>query len=189
MSLPHALLTALAERPGSGLELAQRFDKSIGHFWSASHQQIYRELARLRAANLIDAEELPESRGQKKILRILPAGRSELKRWLGESDTGAMLKDSLMVRIRAEAALGSGDLIGVLKRRLQCHSDKLAQYEEIAQRDFSQPPTSRSSALHALILRSGLRHEQFWIDALNDAIEVMSDFENSDQAPSASGNL
>ena len=47
MSLPHALLTSLAERPGSGSELAGRFDRSIGYFWQATHQQIYRELARL----------------------------------------------------------------------------------------------------------------------------------------------
>ena len=47
MSLPHAILTALLEKPSSGLELARRFDKSIGYFWSATHQQIYRELAKL----------------------------------------------------------------------------------------------------------------------------------------------
>jgi len=47
MSLPHALLTALVERPGSGSELAGRFDRSIAYFWQATHQQIYRELARL----------------------------------------------------------------------------------------------------------------------------------------------
>lgn len=47
MSLPHAILTALLEKPSSGLELTRRFDKSIGYFWSATHQQIYRELGRL----------------------------------------------------------------------------------------------------------------------------------------------
>jgi hypothetical protein len=43
MSLPHALLTALVEHPCSGSELAERFDRSIGYFWNATHQQIYRE--------------------------------------------------------------------------------------------------------------------------------------------------
>ncbi|MFZ4189794.1 PadR family transcriptional regulator, partial [Streptomyces pseudogriseolus] len=47
MSLPHAILTALLEKPSSGLELTRRFDRSIGYFWSATHQQIYRELGRL----------------------------------------------------------------------------------------------------------------------------------------------
>jgi len=46
MPLDHALLVALSERPASGLELARRFDRSIGYFWHASHQQIYRPRVR-----------------------------------------------------------------------------------------------------------------------------------------------
>ena len=46
MSLAHAVLTSLIEKSSSGYELARRFDKSIGYFWHATHQQIYRELAR-----------------------------------------------------------------------------------------------------------------------------------------------
>ncbi|MFX4748000.1 hypothetical protein ABTB74_18915, partial [Acinetobacter baumannii] len=44
MSLPHVLLTSLLERPSTGFELARRFDRSMGFFWNATHQQIYREL-------------------------------------------------------------------------------------------------------------------------------------------------
>ena len=55
MSLPHAILTALLEKPSSGLELTRRFDRSIGYFWSATHQQIYRELGRLEAEGHIRA--------------------------------------------------------------------------------------------------------------------------------------
>ena len=57
MSLKFAILTSLIEREGSGIELARRFDKSIGFFWPATHQQIYRELDRLATADLIS--ELP----------------------------------------------------------------------------------------------------------------------------------
>ncbi|MGA7054394.1 MAG: PadR family transcriptional regulator, partial [Mycobacterium sp.] len=42
MALPHAILVSLCERDGSGYELARRFDRSIGYFWAATHQQIYR---------------------------------------------------------------------------------------------------------------------------------------------------
>ena len=53
MSLKFAILTSLTERSGSGIELARRFDKSIGYFWPATHQQIYRELDRLATDGLI----------------------------------------------------------------------------------------------------------------------------------------
>ena len=44
MALNHALLSALAEAPGTGAELVKRFDQTYGHFWASTHQQIYREL-------------------------------------------------------------------------------------------------------------------------------------------------
>jgi DNA-binding PadR family transcriptional regulator len=44
VALPHAILVSLCEQSGSGYELAHRFDRSIGYFWSATHQQIYRTL-------------------------------------------------------------------------------------------------------------------------------------------------
>ena len=37
MALEHALLVALSERPASGLELTQRFERSLGFFWHASY--------------------------------------------------------------------------------------------------------------------------------------------------------
>ena len=90
MSLPHALLTALIERPSSGSDLAARFDRSIGYFWNATHQQIYRELARLETAGLI--ESLPEQsgRGRKRAYRILEPGRAELERWVSEGEAAPL---------------------------------------------------------------------------------------------------
>ena len=69
MSLPHAILTALLEKPSSGLELTRRFDRSIGYFWSATHQQIYRELGKLEAGDT-SARCPPSSR---------PAGRRRVR--------------------------------------------------------------------------------------------------------------
>src|SRR5256885_9851741 len=69
MSLPHALLTALVEHPCSGSELAERFDRSIGYFWNATHQQIYRELARLEEAQWIEALPAESGRGRKRQYR------------------------------------------------------------------------------------------------------------------------
>ena len=56
MALEHAILVSLLEQPGSGYELARRFDRSIGRFWTATHQQIYRVLGRMGADGWIAAE-------------------------------------------------------------------------------------------------------------------------------------
>ena len=139
MSLPHAILTALLEKPSSGLELTRRFDKSIGYFWSATHQQIYRELGKLEAGGLIRAlpTEQP-ARGQKKEYEVLPAGREELARWVGASQDPKPVRDPLLLRLRAAGVVGSRGLGAELRRHLALHRRQLAEYEEIEERDF--PP-------------------------------------------------
>ena len=175
MSLPHALLTALAERTNSGSELAARFDKSIGYFWQATHQQIYRELARLEEAGFI--ESLPEesTRGRKRAYRLLPSGRKELKRWIVQPHEPAGMRDELMVRLRAEAAIGPTGLDKQIRHRLALHEEKLALYRQIEARDFpadrSQP---RESALQHLVLKAGIRFEENWIEFLNEALAVLA---------------
>ncbi|EMY32485.1 putative PadR family transcriptional regulator, partial [Arthrobacter crystallopoietes BAB-32] len=71
MSLPHAILTALLEKPGSGAELTRRFDRSFGFFWPATHQQIYRELAKLERDGLVSSAGRDGSRGRAKDYRVL----------------------------------------------------------------------------------------------------------------------
>src|SRR5258708_5234067 len=107
MSLPHALLTALVEHPCSGSELPERFDRSIGYFGNAPHQQIYRELARREEAKGTEALPAESGRGRKRQYRILPTGRKELKRWVAEQEDPKPLREEWMVRLRAEAVVRS----------------------------------------------------------------------------------
>src|SRR5439155_1031826 len=108
MSLPHAILTALLEKPSSGLELTRRFDKSIGYFWSATHQQIYRELGKLERDGLIRAlpSQVP-TRGQKKEYEVLPEGRAELSRWTAMPQDPRVLREPLFLRLRAAGVVGT----------------------------------------------------------------------------------
>jgi DNA-binding PadR family transcriptional regulator len=174
MSLPHALLTALAERPGSGSELASRFDRSIGYFWHATHQQIYRELGRLEAAGWVQSLPAEASRGRKRAYRILPAGRKELKRWVGLREDPKPLRDELMVRLRAEAAIGPSGLASELERRLALHVEKLALYRRIEQRDFSARTDTRETRLQHLVLKAGILHESLWVDLSREALRVLA---------------
>src|SRR5438309_10261449 len=102
MALEHALLVSLIERAGSGYELARRFDKSIGFFWSATHQQIYRVLKRMEEYGWVTGEAVAqEGRPDKKVYTVSPAGREELARWIAEpaADMGT-LRSELGVKIR-----------------------------------------------------------------------------------------
>ena len=162
MSLDHAVLTSLIEKSSSGYDLARRFDKSIGYFWHATHQQIYRELARMETAGWIESSSAPDAgRTRKREYRLLPAGRAELARWAREPSPPMDLRDEFMVKLRADAALGEVDLRDELQRHITLHHEKLEHYRAIEQRDFPQDkPLSRHARIQHMILKKGILYEQ-----------------------------
>ncbi|MFE2293834.1 PadR family transcriptional regulator [Streptomyces sp. NPDC059452] len=171
MSLPHAILTALLEKPSSGLELTRRFDRSIGYFWSSTHQQIYRELGKLEQAGRIRA--LPTAapaRGQKKEYEVLPAGREELAAWVAIPEDPRPVRDPLLLRMRAAAVVGVNGMGAELRRHLALHERQLAEYQGIEERDFTPAPTTDEGRLRYLVLRGGIDLETFWIGWLTRAI-------------------
>ncbi|MGI5472552.1 PadR family transcriptional regulator [Streptomyces sp. CA-132043] len=171
MSLPHAILTALLEKPSSGLELTRRFDRSIRYFWSATHQQIYRDLRKLEEAGLIHA--LPQaqpSRGQKREYEVLPAGREALTAWVAERQEPRAMRDPLLLRLRAAAVVGTAGLAEEFERHLALHERQLAEYHEIEARDFPPERTAEPDRLQHLVLRAGIAQETFWVQWLTESL-------------------
>ncbi len=169
MSLPHALLTSLLEKPCSGYELARRFDKSIGFFWHATHQQIYRELAKMEEAGWVSSVEVEGGRAGKKEFAVLDAGRAALLAWLHTPSEPLHLRDGLMVRLRASAVTGEAGMPEELQRRLALHEEQLAVYHAIEQRDF-QGTLSKEARLQYLILKAGIAYEEGRISWTREAI-------------------
>ncbi|MFF3615274.1 PadR family transcriptional regulator [Streptomyces sp. NPDC002580] len=171
MSLPHAILVALLEKPSSGLELTRRFDKSIGYFWSATHQQIYRELGKLEGEGYIRALAPQQpARGQKKSYEVLPAGRAELARWTAVSTDPKPLRDTMLLRLRAAAVVGTEGIEADLRRHLDLHRSQLAEYEAIQERDFPPGKDTPEDRLRHLVLRAGIDLETFWTQWLTHAL-------------------
>lgn len=173
MSLPHALLTALLEQPSSGSDLAGRFDRSIGYFWQATHQQIYRELGRLEVAGWVESLPPEAGRGRKKVYKVLPAGHAELARWVAEDQDPKPLRDEFMVRLRAEAVVGPTGLADDIRRRLELHRQKLAVYRAIEERDFARGDPSRKAQLQHLVLGAGILQETMWIEFSERALAIL----------------
>ncbi|MFI0982255.1 PadR family transcriptional regulator [Streptomyces sp. NPDC021093] len=181
MSLPHAILTALLEKPSSGLELTRRFDVSIGYFWSATHQQIYRELGKLEQAGLIRAlpQDVP-TRGQKREYEVLAAGREELVAWVAKAEDPKPLRDAFALRLRAAAMVGTGELLAEVERHLGLHRVQLATYQEFEKRDFPTRATGREERLQHLVLRAGIEMERFWVGWLEEAMVELRELRELD---------
>ncbi len=177
MSLAHALMTSLLEKSSSGYDLARRFDKSIGFFWHATHQQIYRELARMEQAGWIHSEAAPDGgKTRKRLYQVLEAGRQELVRWAHEPTPPMDTRDELMVKLRADAVLGPQGLDQEIERRLRTHQTKLQAYRAIEARDFpTDQALSREARLQHLILKTGIMYEDAWTRWCQDALRELRD--------------
>ncbi|MFF2847764.1 PadR family transcriptional regulator [Streptomyces sp. NPDC058001] len=184
MSLPHAILTALLEKPSSGLELTRRFDRSIGYFWSATHQQIYRELGKLEQSGHIRA--LPSERpaqGRRKEYEVLPEGRAELARWTAAPQDPRPLRDPLLLRLRAAAVVGTDGIASDLRRHLDLHRGQLATYRTIEKKDFPPGRDTPEDRLRHLVLRAGIDLETFWVQWLDHALTEFDDLSTDGTAP------
>jgi PadR family transcriptional regulator, regulatory protein AphA len=83
MALREVILTVLARGEMTGYEITKDFEAVYVHFWRASHQQVYRELAQLKKDGGVTVKVVAqESRPDKKVYAITKRGLEELKRWI-----------------------------------------------------------------------------------------------------------
>ena len=174
MPLDHALLVALCEQPASGLELAKRFSRSIGFFWSATHQQIYRTLARMDADGWLDASTVPQQgKPDKKVYEVSPAGRRALAAWLAEPTETHALRSDLAVKLRGASFGERAAVLDVVRAALADHHTRLAHFRHLMTRDYPAPDTLTGLELDQyLVLRGGILMEEAWVAWLTEYLEA-----------------
>jgi DNA-binding PadR family transcriptional regulator len=177
MALEHAILVSLAERSASGYDLARRFDASIGHFWRASHQQIYKVLGRMESDKLVESNLVAQAgRPDKKVYAITTEGRGELTDWLATPTPPEGLRSEFAVKLRALHLGDRNVLVAQVKRRRSEHAAQLAAYEQSAAKFYPDPSTLADDEIGPyLVLRGGLRAEAGaieWCDEILTHLEV-----------------
>lgn len=194
MSTPHAILIALLEKPSSGYDLARRFDRAIGYFWHATHQQIYRELGRMAAAGWVAvAEDAAAGAGapRKKVYYVPPVGREEVVRWARETPLGRDERNAFLLKLRADAVVGPLGLGDELLRLIEENRTRLALYREIEKRDFGAASLTRGQQLQYAILKAGIRTHEVWLEWAGEIVPLLAGGSicSTDQIEPASGGV
>jgi DNA-binding PadR family transcriptional regulator len=175
MALGDAILACLTEHPMTGYELAKTFDSSIGFFWKTDHQQIYRELSRLRDRGYIQGREVVQTgKPNKLVYTMTPEGRAAFRHWAARPSTPASIKDDLLIRLYALEAVDIEPLRADLMARLEHHRDRYERYERIVKKRFPDGTASAADMGKLLNLRIGLRHEKMVADWCEEAITALS---------------
>jgi DNA-binding PadR family transcriptional regulator len=174
MALEHAILVSLSERPASGLELTRRFDRSLGFFWSATHQQIYRVLARMDADGWVRGKRVAQQgRPDKKEYALSAAGRRELARWLATPTPTEQFRSEVAVKLRGASYGDRETVLAQLREQRVDHAARLDHYEQLAARDFPRPGALTGHELDVyLVLRGGIRLERFWVEWLTEYLDA-----------------
>jgi DNA-binding PadR family transcriptional regulator len=175
MALGDAILACLTERPMTGYELAKTFDSSIGFFWKADHQQIYRELTRLRDRGHIQGREVVQSGKPNKLVYTLTSeGRAALRHWGARPSVPASIKDDLLIRLYALESVDIEPLRADLMARLEHHRDRFTRYERILNKRFPDGTASSADTGKLLGLRMGMRYERAVAEWCEEAIDALS---------------
>ncbi len=175
MALAHALLAALIEQPCSGYDLAKQFDGSVGFFWKASHQQIYRELTKLESSGWVSAETiLQESRPDKKLYSATELGQKQLREWIAQPSEPAPPKEELLVKIFAGYLVPRQVIVEELERHRRTHQEKLSSYQDLEDEYFQNPQELPWDAkFRYLTLRRGIDYETSWLTWCVQALQML----------------
>ncbi|SDI76099.1 PadR family transcriptional regulator [Billgrantia gudaonensis] len=173
MSLRAILLITLQQEPGTGYDILQRFKAGLAHVWQASHQQLYRELDRMRGDGLLTCETVPQAeRPDRKVYHLTAAGGEALDTWLAEPLAAGPVREPLFAKFFAWErwpADARRRELGDLHEQL---TQRLATYAAIEEEWFAAPerltPAQRAP-WHTL--RLGQRLTQTWREWIEEVLE------------------
>ena len=121
MSVRHAMLALLSNRPKFGLRLQQEFESRTGNMWPLNVGQVYTTLQRLERDGLIESEE-GNTKGPQKDYRITLSGRRELTEWLQTPpELEPPPRDELVIKVLAALrvpGINVPELLQIYRRHL-----------------------------------------------------------------------
>ncbi|HTW84308.1 MAG TPA: helix-turn-helix transcriptional regulator [Candidatus Sulfotelmatobacter sp.] len=156
-----SLLGLLLRGPQTGWELYAAFEESIGHFWSLTRSQVYRELKTMADRGLIElgASGPRESRR----CTITQAGRAAFHAWIARMPGDEIIRFPLLLTIFFGEAVPPQALVDACTEHRRIHAERLAVYEVLL------PKAREHTTYSALALAFGLDYERMvlrWIDGL-----------------------
>ena len=180
MSLRHAVLAALIEGEASGYELAKRFNVAVADYWSATPQQLYRDLERLEHDGLVEARVVEQTRRpNKRVFTLTEAGRAELRSYVREPARPPAIRDEFLVKLQALEAGDPSAILPTVRARLESSRQKLAHYDRL--RDKALVGRSEDDFLRHtdrpgpyLTLMAGRMYEELNIAWTTRVLEVLT---------------
>jgi DNA-binding PadR family transcriptional regulator len=166
MSVRHAILGLISQKPRHGYELRVAFEALVGgdENWDVKPAQIYATLERLREAGLVTCtSDLGEGeQPARRIYAITPQGQETLSEWFASGVTPGHQRDEFYIKLMISLACGGANP----ERLIQIQRSHLFQemHAATAQRDSYDP---QSEMAQILLLDKAIMHLEAdlrWLD-------------------------
>ena len=191
MSLRSVLLIIISDGDCTGYELTKEFETVLGNFWTASHQQVYRELGKMHDDGLVERRVEPQDgKPDRKVYTITDAGRANLENWLRAPTSFAAVRNPLLVKVYAGLLLGPEALHGHVDAFRSRGEEAHARFSAIKDEHYEEPIDEMADwkKLAYLTLRFGmLRNEadQRWAKEAQDILSAMMAGEENSPEPNS----
>ncbi|WP_037306156.1 PadR family transcriptional regulator [Amycolatopsis orientalis] len=135
MALRNAILAMLLEGESSGYDLAKSFNASVANFWTATPQQLYRELDKMESQGLVTARVVEQRRRpNKRLFALTAAGEAELAGFTTRTPKPTAIRDELLVQIQAVEAGDDEAVRRAVAGRMAAAETKLKRFERLRER-------------------------------------------------------
>jgi DNA-binding PadR family transcriptional regulator len=160
-----SLLGFLHWGPMSGWDLAATAEHVISDFWSLTRSQVYRELAWMADAGLIERGE--QGPRERQPYALTDAGRKAFLDWANGEPGLETIRFPLLLKISFGRHIEPGRLAAFVRNHRAIHARRLAEYE--AQAAPAEAGAEERDAYREATLAFGLAYERAvleWFDAL-----------------------
>jgi DNA-binding PadR family transcriptional regulator len=159
-----SLLGFLHWGPMSGWDLAATAEQVIGDFWSLTRSQVYRELAWMAEAGLVERGE--RGSRERQPYALTDAGRAAFAAWADEEPGLETIRFPLLLKISFGRYLDPERLGRFVRSHRRIHAERLARYEA----DAAAADADHQHDIHRqATLAFGLAYERAvleWFDGL-----------------------
>jgi DNA-binding PadR family transcriptional regulator len=171
MSVRHALLGLLSERPKYGHQLRQEFEEKTGDVWPLNVGQVYTTLQRLERDGFVESDS-EDSEGSQKRFRITSSGAHELAEWLNTpNDLTVPPRDELVIKVLVALDLPDVDVRNVLQIHRRYIVELMQQWTRLKE-DEGQYDLALALVVDAELFR--LDSVVRWLDAVDGRLKRQS---------------
>lgn len=158
----------------SGYDLMKAIESSVGFFWSPAKSQVYAELRRLVAAGYATEREVTqETRPDKRLYVITPAGEEALGAWLTEDDPEPeAFRSTFLMRLFFGHRMSQEQVTRQVRAFRAYNEAMLARFRGIEQQIREQAPQQLHDYPH-LTLTYGIAHSEAILDWCDQTLKEL----------------